>query len=190
MDLNHHRQSIRLKYYDYSQAGYYFVTMCTQNRECLFGDIKIGQMILNAAGKMIQDIQIDEYVIMPNHFHGIIGLVGAAPCGRPGVAHIDGQPRGDGYGGGDRNGNGNGCGNGQPHGVAPTLGHIMDWFKTMTTNDYIRNVKFNHWPPFPGRLWQRNYYEHIIREEDDFLRIKEYIRTNPSHWEDDEENIL
>src|SRR3990167_10807240 len=105
MDLNHHRQSIRLKYYDYSQAGYYFVTMCTQNRECLFGDIKIGQMILNAAGKMIQewwnkllnkftDIQIDEYVIMPNHFHGIIGLVGAAPFGRPRGARISRPPPG------------------------------------------------------------------------------------------------
>src|SRR5438876_5847110 len=90
----HHRKSIRLKNYNYSQEGAYFVTICTQNRECLFGEIKYGTMILNDAGKMIDiwwkkifekysNIFLDKYVIMPNHFHGIIQIVGAIPCNRP-----------------------------------------------------------------------------------------------------------
>ena len=91
----HHRRSIRLAEYDYSQCGYYFITVCTQGRRCLFGEIEKGRMILNDAGKMIgrwwnelknkyANIEIDEYVIMPNHCHGIInivGTVGAGPVG-------------------------------------------------------------------------------------------------------------
>ena len=85
----HHRRSVRLKGYDYSHDGYYFVTICTQNRRCLFGEIKNRAMILNDAGKMIDcwwnklknkyaNIEIDEYVVMPNHCHGIINIVGTA----------------------------------------------------------------------------------------------------------------
>jgi hypothetical protein len=105
------RRSIRLQGYDYSQAGAYFVTICAQNRECLFGDIADGEMRLNDAGQMVQTvwdeipahypgIDIDAFVVMPNHIHGIIVIVRAAPCGRP----EQGQPRGD----------------GQPQGGAPT----------------------------------------------------------------------
>lgn len=90
----HHRKSIRLKGYNYSQTGAYFITICIQNRECLLGSIVNGKMILNDAGKMIAawwkklfekflNIVIDEYVIMPNHIHGIIQIVGAIPCNRP-----------------------------------------------------------------------------------------------------------
>ncbi|HPN32919.1 MAG TPA: hypothetical protein PK843_00255 [bacterium] len=90
----HHRRSIRLKGYDYSQAGAYFVTICTQNRQCLFGDVTDGEMRLNAAGQMVQSVwdelplfypgvDIDEFVVLPNHVHGIVILVGAAPRGRP-----------------------------------------------------------------------------------------------------------
>ena len=64
----------------------------------------------------------------------------------------------------------------------------MDWFKTMTTNAYIRGIKQYRWQPFPGKLWQRNYYEHIIRDENDLNSIREYIITNPARWADDEEN--
>ena len=88
------RRSIRLRGYDYSQAGAYFITLCTQNRQCLFGEIVDGGMQLNAAGKMVQTvwdeipayypgIDIDEFIIMPNHIHGIVTIVGAAPRGRP-----------------------------------------------------------------------------------------------------------
>ena len=90
----HNRRSIRLQGYDYSQAGAYFVTICTHNRKCLFGDIADGEMWLNDAGRMVQavwdeipahypGIDIDAFVIMPNHIHGIIVIVGAAPRGRP-----------------------------------------------------------------------------------------------------------
>jgi putative transposase len=128
----HDRRTLRLQGYDYAQAGAYFVTVCTQNRECLFGEIAGEEMKLNKAGRMVEKwwakllekfpAEIDEFVIMPNHVHGIIVLVGAAPCGRPGGVVV--RPK-----------------TGHPHGGAPTLGDVMDWFKTMTTNDYVRGVK-------------------------------------------------
>jgi hypothetical protein len=68
------------------------------------------------------------------------------------------------------------------------LSQILQWFKTMTTNEYIRGVKQLHWKPFIGKLWQRNYYEHIIRNEENYERIFNYIATNPYHWAEDEEN--
>ncbi|MDD5675245.1 MAG: hypothetical protein PHC61_13835 [Chitinivibrionales bacterium] len=70
------------------------------------------------------------------------------------------------------------------------ISSIMQWFKTMTTNEYIRNVKTNKWPSFAGKLWQRNYYDHIGRDENELFRIRQYIRDNPQHWETDEENIV
>ena len=77
---------------------------------------------------------------------------------------------------------------GQPHRVAPTVGDVVNWFKTMTTNQYIRGVRQNGWPPFPDRLWQRNYYEHIIRNEDELNRFRRYIADNPCNWQTDKEN--
>ncbi len=172
----HHRRSIRLPCYDYSQEGWYFVTICTQNRLCLFGEIMKGRMQLNKAGLMTEawwkkladkfpNVQIDEYVVMPNHFHGII-IVGAAPCGRP-------DDRSE---------------SGQPHRVAPTVGDVVNWFKTMTTNQYIRGVRRNSWKPFFKKLWQRNYYEHIIRNEKELNHFHQYIANNPANWQSDEEN--
>jgi len=146
----HHRRSIRLKGYDYAQAGTYFVTICMQNRECLFGDIVDGEMVLNDAGRMVQnvwdeipkyyaDIETDECVIMPNHIHGIIIIVGAGPRACPDT----GQPRDD----------------GQPQGVAPTLSlpDVVHRLKTMTTKRYTDGVKESSWPQYPNKLWQRNY---------------------------------
>ncbi|GKT06731.1 transposase [Desulforhabdus sp. TSK] len=185
------RRSIRLQGYDYSQAGAYFVTICTQNRECLFGEIVDGEMRLNAAGVMVQTvwdeipvhysgIDIDEFVVMPNHIHGIIAIVGAAPCGRPfrGQAH-DGQARNAPPQGGQARG-------GQARGPAPTrlsLSDVVHRFKTMTTKLYVDGVKQSGWPPFPGRLWQRNYWEHIVRNQSEMDRIREYILNNPAQWE-------
>jgi REP element-mobilizing transposase RayT len=197
----HHRHSIRLKGYDYSKAGAYFVTICTKNRECLFGEIVKEGMVLNDAGRMVEKwwlevpkkfslVETDEHVIMPNHFHGIIIIsVGATLRGRP-----------DEWGGlhtkkGAHIGEGNHIG--LPLRVTkktgrrkdkPTLGEIMDWFKTMTTNEYIRGVKESHWSPFNGTLWQRNYYERIVRSEEELNRFREYIQNNPMQWEMDEEN--
>ncbi|MFZ3114612.1 MAG: transposase [Syntrophales bacterium] len=198
---NQRRRSIRLRGYDYSQAGGYFVTICTQNQEHLFGAIVGGEMILNDAGNMIQivwdeipshygGIDIDEFVIMPNHVHGIFiiagtigrGIVGATPRGCPDTnAQPPGQARGK----------------GQPQGVAPTvnavetltLGDIVHRFKTMTTKRYADGVKQWGWKPFPGRVWQRNYWEHIVRNERELNRIRDYIHNNPAKWESDRLNL-
>ena len=155
-----YRKSIRLKNYDYSSNGYYFVTICTQNREKLFGKI-VGATLCghpNNPDKLIvkwllelenkfKDIKIDEYIIMPNHIHFIIKRTG-------------------------------------DHTGSP-LRDIVGWFKTMTTNEYIAGVKDGRFMPFKGRLWQRNYYEHIIRNYDDYINIAEYIQNNPLKWEED-----
>jgi len=172
------RRSIRLKGYDYSQPGTYFVTICAQNRDCIFGDIIDGKSQLNPAGNMIHNwwnrisqkypnVELDEYMIMPNHVHGII-IVGADP--RVCLDHKKGE-----------------------HVDSPlqkhvSLSHMIQWFKTMTTNEYIRNIKQNDWHPFKKRLWQRNYYEHIVRNEIELNRIRKYIVENPLKWELDEDN--
>ncbi len=176
----HHRRSIRLDGYDYSREGVYFFTICTQNRECVFGEVLNGAVLLNDAGEMICKwwaemlkkfplVESDEFILMPNHLHGIVGLnVGAALCGRPDTD------------------TGRSDAEGRPHRVAPTLGEIVGWFKTMTTNEYIRGVRESGWTPFFGKLWQRNYYDHIIRSEKDLSTIRKYIMENPLTWFEDE----
>ena len=205
------RKSIRLKGYDYTQAGLYFVTICTQNREHFFGEIKNGQMILNDAGKMIEkwydelehkfmDIKCGAMVIMPNHFHCIIQNVGAdlrvCPNGENGQstqnvrADLRVCPNAD-LRVCPNNENGQLNENGQSHRIAPTgvaLSNVIQWFKTMTTNEYIRGVKSNNWKPFDGKLWQRNYWEHIIRNDNSYHRITQYIIENPSNWGNDKLN--
>ncbi len=180
-----HRRSMRLQGYDYSQGGMYFVTVCTQNRECLFGEIIDGQMILKDSGRMVESvwgelqvrfnhIQLGQFVVMPNHIHGIFVLHRrGAPCVRPDTSgnHRPGEHKV------------------RPYGTLPdTVGRIVQAFKSMTTYEYTIGVKQHGWPPFPGKLWQRNYYEHIIRNEDELNRIREYIANNPMKWEFDQEN--
>ena len=176
------RHSIRLYEYDYSQEGLYFVTICTKDKVCLFGDIVDGEMVLNDVGKMINEqwhnlkqyyinIDLHEYIVMPNHIHSIIQIVDDV-VGVPLV--------------GTRNING------QPQGIAPTtlnsktLGDIIGSFKSITTNLYIHGVKQNNWTAFNGKLWQRNYYEHIIRNDDSYQKITEYICENPKYWQTDD----
>jgi REP element-mobilizing transposase RayT len=229
----HHRRSIRLKGYDYSQAGMYFVTVCCQDRICRFGNIACGEMILNDAGKMVEkwcleltnkftDIELGAYVIMPNHFHAIIvntgehvgahlrvrpddehvqsdlgEHVGAHLCVRPNGerpqsdsgeqmglgehvgAHLCVRPNGERL----QSDSGEQMGLGE-HAGSP-LRAVIQWFKTMTTNEYIRGVKTLGWMPFNKKLWQRNYYEHIIRNQQSYHNISEYIVNNPTKWKDD-----
>ena len=194
----HHRRSIRLKGYDYSHTGAYFVTICTQNREYLFGDVLDGKMALNDAGQMIEkwwnklsqkygDVWIDTYVVMPNHFHGIITIttntVGANPCIRPDETNPCIRPNT-----GDHVTRGENITGENMVSPLQGLGIYISWFKRMSTNEYIRGVKQRGWPPFPGKLWQRNYYDHIIRNESELERIREYIVNNPLKWESDREN--
>lgn len=203
----HHRRSIRLNEYDYSSTGLYFLTICVQGRACLFGEMVNGEMLLNDARRMVEkwylkleakfpDIKCGEYVVMPNHFHCIVENVGANdfipvgadPCVRPTpkptlqtptlqtpetqTRNID-EPKGSSILG--------------EHMGSP-LQKITQWFKTMTTNEYIRNVKAKNWPRFEGKLWQRNYWEHIIRTEKSYLQIADYIVNNPLNWDTDSIN--
>lgn len=179
IDPNKHRRSIRLKDYDYTNAAAYFVTIVTHDRKVLFGEITDGVMRLNEAGRMVQEVwvelpeyyagvQDDAFVVMPNHIHGVISLVGAGPRARP--AH-----------------------QGQPQGVAPTamsLPDVVHRFKTLTTKRYIEGVKNFGWAAFTHRFWQRNYFEHVIRNDASLKRIRQYILDNPARWEFDRENPL
>jgi len=164
----HHRRSLRLRGFDYSQDGAFFVTICTQHRICLLGEIVGEEMILNDAGKMVQaawdeipfqypGFETDERVVMPNHLHGILVIQTKEK------------------------------GNGQ-EGQTLSLPDVVKRWKTLTTKRYSDAVKQHRWPPFPGKLWQRNYYEHIIRNEEELNHVREYIFTNPLKWIDDKEN--
>lgn len=172
------RKSIRLKGYDYSQEGLYFVTICTQGHICLFGEVYQHEMILNEVGEMVEkwyyeienkfnDIKCHDMVIMPNHIHFIVennGQVRTDLCVCP---------------------NGKDCPDTVDEHIGSPLHRIIQWFKTMTTNEYIRGVKNNEWQPFNKRFWQRNYYEHIIRNENSCNKITDYINLNPSNWKND-----
>ncbi|RPH61597.1 MAG: hypothetical protein EHM81_03935 [Chloroflexi bacterium] len=207
----HHRRSIRLKGYDYCQAGGYFVTLVTQGREMLFGDVVSGEMILNPAGEMIvrwwlelpnkfPNVNVDIFMPMPNHFHGNIfilegehvgsprPIVGADLRVCPGI--VDAPASADIF----PSERGEHVGSPQPAPDSPQqrfnapLSQMIQWYKTMTTNEYIRGVKQLGWKPFNGKVWQRNYYEHIIRNETELDRITRYIESNPARWNDDNEN--
>jgi REP element-mobilizing transposase RayT len=189
----HRRKSIRLKNYDYSQAGCYFVTICTQNRWHLFGEIVDDEMVLNDAGVMVNRVwheipmhydgfKIHQFIVMPNHIHGIIEIVGAGPraCPEPSRACPD-TPRA--YPNNNMQPPNGQPSNGQPQGGAPTgLGDIVHRYKTLTTKRYVDGVKNNRWQRFNKKLWQRNYWEHIVRNDNEYQRIAQYIMNNPKKW--------
>ncbi len=160
------RRSIRLKGYDYGQTGAYFVTVCAYNRECLFGDIADGNMMLNECGMVVRDeweksanirleIKLDSFIVMPNHFHGIVHIVGAngrSPLHRTGMG-------------------------------SKTLSSFVAGYKSAVTK------RINELRQTPGvPVWQRNYYEHIVRSEEELGRIREYIIHNPVQWANDRNN--
>ena len=163
----HRRRSLRLDGYDYAQAGAYFVTICTEGRACLFADVAQGTMRLNAAGRLavtlwnaltprFLGIELDAFVVMPNHVHGVIVLPDrAATVGAPLVsAHS----------------------NRAATRAAPTVGDVVGAFKSLFTVEYIQGVKECRWPAFDRRVWQRNYYEHIIRDEAELARVRRQLR--------------
>lgn len=175
MSKLHHRD-IRLPEYDYSQEGAYFITICTQDRKCILGDIIDGQMKLNKWGRVVEQswhdlvdhytgIELDTYVIMPNHIHGVIVITGdvniktdvgdgfkPSPTGRMVV---------------------------KSHGLA----EIVRAFKTFSARkiNQERNAKGQ-------KVWQRNYFEHVIRNKNSLNKIREYIYNNPRYWQTDDEN--
>ena len=177
------RRSLRLRGFDYSQEGAYFVTICTHDRACLFGEVVDGEMRLNDVSRVVQtvwdgllerfpSVELDAFVVMPNHVHGIL-VVGAAlaPPKRRNVGAGLALPLG-------------GAASSAPTGTtSTTLGNVVRAFKSMSAIGVNRLLKRLGQP-----LWQRGYYEHIIRSEKSLSRIQEYIATNPSSWELDREN--
>ena len=203
--IKYNRRSTRLKNYDYSREGHYFITICTQDKLHLFGEIVDEVMVLGVAGEMMvhwyselenkfKHIKNHEMIIMPNHIHFIMEIVGADLCVRPNVdAKMFVRPNMD-----------ENKMTGMQHKraetqsqraetqsqradtqVRPYVGDVVQWFKTMTTNGYIKMVKNGTTPPFKKRIWQRNYYEHVIRDDVDYNRIATYIINNPMTWGDD-----
>ena len=212
--------SIRLKNYNYSLEGSYFITICTKNRECLFGNMDNGKMVLNDAGSMLRkwyfemenkypDIRCREYVTMPNHFHCIIAIIrnfdtnsrtpDANDCNRKIYnvipdAHVGAPLRGrpSPEKRGDLGFRGNPIAEKRDQSYGPnnkkynvTIPQMVDWFKTMTTNEYIRGVKNYNWPRYNRKLWQQNYWEHIICNNNDLNRIRKYIKNNSAKWDID-----
>ena len=193
----HNRRSIRLKGYDYSRAGLYFITICCQDRICRFGKIENNEMILNEYGKIAFDewekiterfsnFELDVFQIMPNHIHGVIVLnnVGAtlavAPTADNTVVQND-----------DNDGDVGVTEIGATARVAPTVGTVSDIvgaYKSLVANDCLKIYKSKN--ETMGKLWQRNYYEHIIRNDKSYQRISEYIINNPKNWKNDKLNAL
>ena len=193
--MKFNRRSIRLREYDYAKAGAYFVTICANARMCVFGEVDDGIMKTNPVGDAVArawkemslkyiGVDVDAVIVMPNHVHGVVILsnetpsssVGATPCGCPVIdgpvidmSVVDGS--------------------GRARGPAPTdgrllLSDVIGRYKSWTTKLYSDGVKQGRWPPFSGRLWQRNYYDRIIRSETELRRIREYIDMTPQSWRD------
>jgi len=195
---NYNRKSIRLKGYDYSQTGAYFVTICSKNNEFLFGKIIDEEMRLNDVGRIVQNcwndlplrfdsIELDEFVIMPNHIHGIIAIAGAGlgPNVGAGLALPESGAKIVGAGLALPE---EGAASRTPTKLgaasrAPTLGDIVGAFKSISAIKVNQMLSRSSQP-----LWQRNYYEHIIRDEESLNKIREYIMNNPLSWSTDREN--
>ena len=180
----HRRRSPRLRKYDYSLSGAYFITIVTQNRSRLFGHIDAGHMKLNPAGEMVNQkleslssrfptVNTDTFIIMPDHVHGILIINNPAyPRHRDdtksrtilNVPNITKPPK------------------------IPKLGDIISAFKSKTTVEYIRGVHQHGWPPFRQRLWQRSYYDRIIRNQRELMLARRYIEENPLKWHLDRDN--
>ena len=185
----HQRRSVRLQEYDYSLPGLYFVTICTHHRRCLFGKIISDAMRLNATGHMVaeqwcalprrfEQIALDEFIVMPNHIHGIIKIIDTEndPLA---IEQISQNRRGD------------PCGRPKSRQSAKNrvpLGNIVGAFKSLCVYRLKQRAKQNTPDRMTGRLWQRNYWEHVIRGDEDLMRVREYIQYNPMQWKWDSLN--
>ena len=172
----HHRKSIRLKNYNYSNIGSYFITVCAYNHECLFGDIEDGRMQLNNCGRIIEsewlrsseirkEIELDIYQTMPNHLHGII-IITECPNNHVGAIHELPLQNND-----------------RIARRKMLIPKIIGRFK-MNSSKQINVLRKSAGVP----VWKRNYYDHIIRNENELNQIREYIINNPLKWEFDEDN--
>lgn len=183
----HHRRSIRLKGYDYSQAGLYFITICCQDRVCRLGKIENGVMICNELGEIAYrewmktaelrpQIELDAFMVMPNHIHGILKIneMNMDTLHSP---NNTGDNMGDNMGECNSPNNTGEC-NSPLRSPSNTIGAIIRGYKSSVTKQFGLMG-------FDEKLWQRNYYEHIIRDEQSYQIISEYIINNPKKWADD-----
>lgn len=161
------RKTLRLPGYDYGQNGCYFVTICTQSRKRRFAlPISVGAAPCgrpDAASAMAEKWLLKIESKFPGVF---VDKYVIMPNHIHFILHLEM------------------CGEGGHMG--PPLPKIVDWYKTMTTNEYIRMVRKGDVPPFEGKLWQRSFYDHVIRGDEDYLRVWEYIASNPAKWREDE----
>ena len=176
MDNLAKRKNIRLKDYAYSSNGAYFITVCTENRNVVLSEIRRGDpcgrpsVILTKTGEIAEktfsvivelfDISIDKYVIMPNHIHFMFTKNDSIE--KRATVRLANKTLGQ----------------------APTVGRVVGAYKSIIVGEWLKICKQNN--EIMGRLWQRNYYEHIIRDENDYLTKWNYIDTNPERWEEDE----
>jgi REP element-mobilizing transposase RayT len=162
------RQLLRLRGFDYASAGIYYVTICVHDRNCLFGAVIEGRFVESEAGQTIESW----WGNIERRFPGVmLGSYVVMPNHIHGIVMLGCDP-----------------GANQPMTVQPTLSEVIGWFKSMSTNDYIRGVRELEWPPFRGKLWQRGFHDHIVRNEASLKRIEEYIKNNPANWDRDEMN--
>ena len=188
----------RLPGYDYSGGGYYFVTICTQDRlnilRCVGTDPRVRSSykkqpcgLLSEFGNLCQQwwlkipdkfpgTELDKFCFMPNHFHGILIIRYKCKAQTRGSAPTN-------HTGGSAPTNHTGW-------SAPTVGNVIQWFKTMTTNEYIKNVKTQSWLKFSKHVWQPRFHDRVIRNEKEYWAIKRYILDNPKNWDKDKENIM
>jgi REP element-mobilizing transposase RayT len=174
----HRRRSLRLRDYAYTQVGAYFVTVCAYQRKCLFGEVVDGEMAVNDIGRIVaeewlrsaeirQEIELDAFVVMPNHIHGIVVITHVGKAGDVGAHGRAPLRTGDNF----------------PYRPPRSLGSFIAGFKSACTK------RINELRALPGTpVWQRNYFEHVIRNEGDLNAIREYIATNPLCWFEDKEN--
>lgn len=191
----------RLKNWDYSNSGWYFVTICTKDRNVFFVGTdpcvrswnrkyqKLCEFPLNKIGEMVQkwwqkipdkfnNVLLDEFIIMPDHIHGILVIKNK-------IAQTHGSVPTK-----NQNNDGSVPTNNNKLGQVGLLGEIIQWFKTMSTNEYIKNVNENNWPKFNKRIWQSRFYDRIIRNEKEYWAIKQYIKNNPKNWQHENNELL
>ena len=177
------RKRNRLPNYDYSENGAYFITICTENRKCCLSDIELidieTQITLTGKGQIVErfvreipikypTVSVDHYVIMPNHVHLLLRIERNGGTGNPSPTEVRGT--------GDPSPT-EVCGRGKP---SPTVGNIIGWFKYQTTK------AVNEAAQKKASLWQRSYYDHVLRDQNDYLVRWAYIDGNPSRWAEDE----
>ena len=177
--MYYRKNSLRLKNFNYRKPCFYFITVCVNQQLCLFGKVMDKKLELNNAGKMIAKVFvnlpkyfnntiIDTYIVMPNHFHGILSLdyaAGASLCGRPQLKtdiwpenKVDLAPSG------------------------LSVSEIIGRFKSFTTIQYINGVENQSWKPFYEKLWQRGYYDRVVRNKKELFAMRKYICNNPLKW--------